>query len=231
MSLLSILLFPFYIIFFWILDVGKEIFFTTLFGTFLFLLVILFLSFRRRKRKVFKALFCISLFCLIFYSVFLNSILSINRTYHPAIGPNDGVTSYTIDYPRKGLDNIYRVIADQWEGKGEKYVIQGWLDNDTLIYKKWQGWTYNLLQGSEMTIGPEHILQYNITTRTSSSFLGKTDKLENKTCEYADCVKDLISTPDYPHGCSIGYVSPYGNRIACIAKHTYGPQDIIILER
>jgi|SRR3989338_4282465 len=229
------MLLPFLFVFYWILDAGKNTFFTFFFGLpSLFLLATVLLFFKRRKNIVFTTLFYMSLVGLTVSSIILISILSTKGTYYPAIGPKDGITAYIIDYPHKGLDNIYKAISVQWEGKGEKYEIQGWLNDDVLIYKKWSSWGYqstDAVSSNEYTRGRELIQQYNLTTRTSSSFSGKTENLESKTCEYAACIKDLISTPDYPHGCRIGFVSPSGYRIACLSVHTYGPQDIIILER
>lgn len=208
---------------------GKNVFFTVLFSAPLLFLILLFLSIRFIKSKIFFPLF----FCLFLLGFTLSifavvKVLSVKGNYYPAIEAKKNVKYYVVDYPPKGLERIYKKFALKWEERGTNYEILGWLDNRTMVYKKWAGGiTYF---DNEVKIGPEQLLQYDINRKSSITFNDSINKLYKKTCAF-ECVKEFIEDPTPMLGCTIVYISPNGNRFACISSYALGPEDIMIFEK
>ena len=152
-----------------------------------------------------------------------------SMNYHPALKPKSGIKYHIVDMPA-GLNKIHKILASYNEGKGEAYEIQGWLNNDTLIYKKWSGRGYNWISGQEYKIGSEQVLRYDIVNRKSDFFRGPLQNLTNKKCHFS-CIEDFIEDYDVSSNLWEAWISPDGNKFAYWAKQLYGPQDIMIFEK
>jgi len=195
----------------------------------LFSLGIIILS---NKSKVFKNLlfyYLLGGLAVLIYTY--NSLWTHNGVYYPARRAEPGVIYHVIGLPDNWYDNFYKYLCIQMECRAEKYEILGWQSNEVLVYKKWDNWNYGL-NGQAPNIFPEKILQYNTVSKKSVSFDSPPTNLIVNICDSKNCLKGLMKDVRSPmYECTTAYISPNGNKFACIAKHKYGPQDIMIFER
>ena len=213
----------FYILF---ADLGKTIFIIYILLLPILYSCLLYLGVVKNKDKHVKVVWLILSILLFINYIYFISI----HKYFSALVPKDNIQYNIVDYP-KGLDNLFKTILVNGEGKGELYEIVGWYDSETLVYKKWKGWKYDIFLKID-PIGTEQLLQYSWVAKRSIKFIGKSESLSNITCDYRDCLKDVVADGDAYHvGCINVSVSPDGRKLACVARHIYGPQDIIIFEK
>jgi len=117
---------------------------------------------------------------------------------------------------------MYRTILVSTESSDNKFEILGWLDNDTLIYKKWSKNEGN---------GDDEIRQYNFVDKKSSIFDKPITNLNNIRCSYEECISNFIDQKVDNYSPDKAWISPNGKRFAFLASYLYGPQDIMIFEK
>ena len=145
--------------------------------------------------------------------------------YQPALMPKEGV-NFQVVAPTSGFNRMYRSILASGERSDNKLEILGWLDNDTLIYKKWSRDEGNHISGEGT------VLQYNFISKTSNIFDESITNLSNKRCKYRECISEFADS--FADDQAVGkdaWVSPDGKRFAYLSRYIYGPEDIMIFEK
>lgn len=225
----NVIAIPMLMITFWLIDLGYYVFLIYIFLVVTTLLTSFVLFFLRKDKNIFKYWTFYYLFISFLVTTHLIFFVVKKGPYFSVITPKDGYEYQIVDYP-KGLRNLYKTLAIYTESKAEKYEILGWLDENNLIYKRWERWRYNWSAEPE-TIGPEKILKYDFISKTSTSFDLKNTNLYIKFCDSKDCLKGIVEEKGYITGCNKLFVSASNDKLACIAQHLYGPEDIVIFKK
>lgn len=147
--------------------------------------------------------------------------------YQPGISFKEGIRWHLADEPL-GLERMRKHICAWAECKTGFYQIVGWQDETTLIYKKWEKRQRNVSEEKWVMVGEGTISAYKfggVSNRLNS--LPETSK---NLCEFNDCVMALVKNRQFVGNPKV-WISPDGQKLAFIAEHLYGPQDIIVVEK
>lgn len=201
---------------------SKTLFISYLVITSVSLLISFGLIFYQNRQRSFSRpifyLFLVGLFAFVY-------MFGFKLRYQPALMPKEGVNFQVVD-PTSGFNRMYRSILASGERSDNKFEILGWLDNDTLIYKKW-------LRNEGNHISEEgEIRQYNFVNKKSSTFDEPFTNFNNKRCSYKECISEFADS--FADDQSVGkdaWVSPDGKRFAYLSRYIYGPEDIMIFEK
>lgn len=220
---LQYLVIPLFVMFFWLIDAGRYIFFSYFLLAGIASIFSIVYLWNRKKSKVFRYVpfyyFAVAFLLLLFFIV--SGYFITNGTYIPALQPKQSIRYQVIDYPKKGLDNIYNQFLIQFEGVDNKYEVIGWIDNKKLVYKKFFG--------GRMNTGGMKTYVYDTIGSKSIEYIKPLDNLYKKTCTYKECISEIVETSySAVHGCFTAYISPDSKNYACVASYTYGPQDLMI---
>jgi hypothetical protein len=162
--------------------------------------------------------------------------------YQPAVKAAPGWTLRMVEPPGP-LEGFVRTCQAAAEVPGEcQYEPLGWADEETLVYRKWCGGHFVVGREnapSEWDPGiPGILLAYSVTTGDVAPFEGDPTSLHHQTCDPNRCVQPgLALAPGFPPpGYFAGYfgdplLSPDGRRVAFTARHVYGPEDLLVIER
>ncbi len=162
--------------------------------------------------------------------------------YQPAVRAAPGWTLRMVEPPGP-LEGVVRTCQAAAEVPGEcQYEPLGWADEETLVYRKWCGGHFVVDREnvrSEWDPGVPGIpLSYSVATGEVAPFEGDPTSLHRQTCDPNRCVQPgLALAPGFPPpGYFAGHfgdplLSPDGRRVAFTARHVYGPEDLLVLER
>jgi len=163
-------------------------------------------------------------------------------SYEPAVGAAPGQTLRMVEPPGP-LDGLVRACQAAAEVRGEcQYEPLGWADEETLVYRKWCGGQFRVdvanarSEWDPGTAGP--LLAYSVATGQVAPFGGDPASLYRRTCNPSQCVTPgLTAQAGFPPpGYFSGHfgdpmLSPDSRRVAFTARHVYGPEDLLVLER
>jgi len=162
--------------------------------------------------------------------------------YQPAVKAAPGWILRMVEPPGP-LEGFVRACQAAAEVPGEcQYEPLGWANEETLVYRKWCGGHFVVDQEnarSEWDPGiPGTPLAYSVTTGEVTPFGGDPISLHRQTCDPNRCVQPgLALAPGFPPpGYFAGHfgaplISPDGRRVAFTARHVYGPEDLLVIER
>lgn len=162
--------------------------------------------------------------------------------YQPAVKAAPGWALRMVEPPGP-LDGFVRACQAAAEVPGEcQYEPLGWADEETLVYRKWCGGHFVVDREnarSEWDPGVPGIpLSYSVKTGEVAPFEGDLTSLHRQTCDPNRCVQPgLAPAPGFPPpGYFTGHfrdplISPDGRRVAFTARHVYGPEDLLVMER
>jgi hypothetical protein len=156
--------------------------------------------------------------------------------YYPAVQAKSQAELRLVESPNL-LMGVVRTSMAIAEVTDCIYEPLGWLNNETLIYRKWCDGYYDAppypIWHAEQPSAP---LAYHLNTQQSTIFTGEVSQLERVTCIYSKCVRPLLSQdyvhatpPRYPLSFKEAVISPDQKWIAFVAEHVYGPEDLLLI--
>jgi len=134
--------------------------------------------------------------------------------------------------PPGWVESTVRACQAAAEIAGCQYEVLGWADARTLVYRKWCGGYYDA--DGWHPGAPGAPLAYDVEVGAVVPFEGETGGLLGEQCPASRCV--LPALLEFHSG---GYylpgrydaptLSPDGRRVAFVARHIYGPEDLLVL--
>ena len=156
--------------------------------------------------------------------------------YQPAVEAAPGVELRIMEKPGllQGVVKRYQVAA---EIRGQcQYEPLGWMDAQTLVYRKWCGGYYT--EEGWQPGDPQPPQAYHLNTNEVLPFDGDLGALSDETCAPGVCVSPALAEKKYfpplhylPGHFEDPIISPDGRWIAFTARHVYGPEDLLIISR
>jgi hypothetical protein len=150
--------------------------------------------------------------------------------YRPAAEPLPGVELHHVDPPGLllGVVKQAQVAVEQSE---VQYEPLGWADGQTLVYRLWRGGRY---EGERWQPGVvQGLYAYDLGTAQVVPFVGAPDRVLRDFCTRATCVEPCLSSgppPTFPGHYATTLLSPDGRWAAFTVQHTYGPEDLLVIE-
>jgi len=155
--------------------------------------------------------------------------------YQPAVEAASSVEMHIVERPGL-LEGAVKRCQVGAEGRGCVYEPLGWVDAQTLVYRKWcsgyyteQGWQPG---------DPQSPQAYHLNTNEVLPFDGDLGTLSHETCSPGVCVSPALAEKKYfpplhylPGHFGDPVVSPDGRWVAFTARHVYGPEDLLIISR
>jgi hypothetical protein len=150
--------------------------------------------------------------------------------YQPAAEPLPGVALRHVDPPGllQGVVKQAQVAVEQSE---VQYEPLGWSDGQTLVYRLWYGGRY---EGERWQPGVVRgLYAYDLGTAEVTPFAGDLQAVSRAFCTRATCVAPCLSSgplPTFPGHYATTLLSPDGRWAAFTVRHTYGPEDLLVIE-
>lgn len=147
--------------------------------------------------------------------------------YRPAVEAASGVEMRIVNQPGF-LEGAVRSCQASAELQHEAYVPVGWVDDDTLVYRRYscgpQGFKWDCSSD-------ETTWAYDVQTGHTRLYTADEATLTGQTCAPQICVKPYLSTEWFfsGHQSPEALVSPDGQWIAFTARHVYGPEDLLVI--
>jgi hypothetical protein len=176
---------------------------------------------RRARRSARLYLFLLGLVAVLAFPFWMR--------YQPAAKPVPGVELHHVDPPGllQGVVKQARVAVEQNE---YQYEPLGWADAQTFVYRLWRGGRY---EGEEWEPGTEEgLYAYDLRAAVVVPFRGDPDAMAREFCARASCVEPCLSAgppPIFPGHYATTLLSPDGRWAAFTVRHTYGPEDLLVL--
>ena len=149
--------------------------------------------------------------------------------YRPAAEPLPGVEVRQVDPPGllEGAVKQAQVAVEQSE---VQYEPLGWADEQTFVYRLWRGGRY---EGEEWQPGTvQGLYAYDLQTAAVTPFAGDPETVTRAFCTRTSCVEPCLSAgppPYFPGHYATTLLSPDGRWAAFTVRHTYGPEDLLVL--
>jgi len=152
--------------------------------------------------------------------------------YRPAVCAVPG-TELRMAEPPGWVESTVRACQAAAEIPGCQYEILGWADARTLVYRKWCDGYYDP-EGGWHPGAPGAPFAYDMETGAVAPFGGEAESLSQERCLSSRCVVpallELHSGRHYlPGRYDAPTPSPDGRWVAFIARHIYGPEDLLLL--
>ncbi len=155
--------------------------------------------------------------------------------YQPAMATQPGVELRLVNRPSGLIATAVRSLQIGAEVRPEVYEPLGWVDDQRIIYRMHQGAGYDQ-HGSwqDGEVGP--LLAYDVAADASQAWQGAPEDLYAQPCPVSVCVTQLLE-PFYV-GSGRAYFSGYysqalpspdGRWRAVVARHIYGPEDLVVI--
>jgi len=149
--------------------------------------------------------------------------------YQPAAEPLPGVELRQVDPPGL-LQGVVKHAQVAVEQSGYQYEPLGWADGQTFVYRLWRGGRY---EGERWLPGTaEGLYAYDLQTAVAVPFVGDPSTVVRQFCTRASCVEPSLSAgpPSYfPGHYATTLLSPDGRWAAFTVRHTYGPEDLLVM--
>jgi hypothetical protein len=150
--------------------------------------------------------------------------------YQPAAEPLPGVELRHIDPPGL-LQGVVKRAQVAVEKSEYQYEPLGWADEHTLVYRLWRGGRY---EGEEWAPGAEQgVYAYDVEAAAVTPFVGDPEVVVREFCARASCVEPRLEDgppPYFPGHYATTLLSPDGHWAAFTVRHTYGPEDLLVME-
>lgn len=180
---------------------------------------------RERERALLSGRLYLSLLAVIAVLAF-----PIWMRYRPAAEPAPGVEVRHVDPPGL-LERVVKQAQVAVEQSEYQYEPLGWADERTFVYRLWRGGHY---KGEQWVAGQaEGVYAYNLETAAAVPFEGDPDDVTRAFCPRASCVEPCLSPgppPAFPGHYATTLLSPDGRWAAFTVRHTYGPEDLLVME-
>jgi hypothetical protein len=150
--------------------------------------------------------------------------------YQPAAEPLPGVEVRHVDPPGllQGVVKRAQVTVEQSE---YQYEPLGWADAQTVVYRLWRGGRY---EGEQWVPGIEvGLYAYDLRAAVAAPFVGDPESISREFCARASCVEPCLEDgppPYFPGHYATTLLSPDGRWAAFTVRHTYGPEDLLVME-
>ena len=156
--------------------------------------------------------------------------------YQPAVEAAPGVELQIVEQPGV-LQGVVKRCQVAAEIRGQcQYEPLGWMDAQTLVYRKWCGGYYT--EEGWQPGDPQPPQAYHLNTNEVLPFDGDLGALSDETCAPGVCVSPALAEKKYfpplhylPGHFEDPVISPDGHWIAFTARHVYGPEDLLIISR
>ena len=149
--------------------------------------------------------------------------------YRPAAQPLPGVELRQVDPPGP-LHGVVKEAQVAVERNEVQYEPLGWADARTFVYRLWRGGQY---RGEEWVPGTaEGLYAYDLDTAEAAPFAGDPETVVREFCTRAACVEPRLASgppPTFPGHYATTLLSPDGRWAAFTVRHTYGPEDLLVL--
>jgi len=150
--------------------------------------------------------------------------------YQPAAQPVPGIELRQVDPPGllQGVVKQAQVAVEQNE---YQYEPLGWADAQTFVYRLWHGGRY---EGETWVPGAAlGVYAYDVQAAEVTPFVGDPEAVIREFCARADCVEPRLEDgppPYFPGHYATTLLSPDGRWAAFTVRHTYGPEDLLVME-
>jgi hypothetical protein len=150
--------------------------------------------------------------------------------YRPAAEPLPGVELRQVDPPGllQGVVKQAQVAVERGE---VQYEPLGWADDKTVVYRLWRGGHYAGEQWVPGTV--QGLYAYDLDTAEVVPFAGDPDTVIREFCTRAECVEPRLTAGPplvFPGHYATTLLSPDGRWAAFTVRHTYGPEDLLVME-
>ena len=112
-----------------------------------------------------------------------------------------------------------------------QYEPLGWADERTFVYRLWRGGRY---EGEAWLPGTvQGLYAYDLETAEVAPFSGDPKDVVREFCTRAACVEPRLAAgppPTFPGHYATTLLSPDGRWAAFTVQHTYGPEDLLVME-
>ncbi len=156
--------------------------------------------------------------------------------YQPAVKAAPGAELRQVEQ-RGWLAGVVKGLQAGAEVRPLVYEPLGWADEQTLVYRTWRGAGYDRT-GAWQDGEPGPALAYDVAANVSRPWDGPLDGLYRAPCPGGACVRPLLTKYYQPadrlyfpgHWADV-LPSPDGRWYAFVARHVYGPEDLILVGR
>lgn len=149
--------------------------------------------------------------------------------YQPAAQPLPGVELRQVDPPGL-LHGVVKQAQAAVEQSEVQYEPLGWADERTFVYRLWRGGHF---QGEEWVPGTaQGLYAYDLDTAGVTPFAGDPETVVREFCTRAACVEPSLAPgppPTFPGRYATTLLSPDGRWAAFTVRHTYGPEDLLVM--
>jgi hypothetical protein len=141
-----------------------------------------------------------------------------------------GIELRQVDPPGllQGVVKQAQVAVEQNE---YQYEPLGWADVQTFVYRLWHGGRY---EGETWVPGAAlGVYAYDVQAAEVTPFVGDPEAVIREFCARADCVEPRLEDgppPYFPGHYATTLLSPDGRWAAFTVRHTYGPEDLLVME-
>lgn len=154
--------------------------------------------------------------------------------YQPAVQAAPGAELRQVEQ-RGWLAGVVKGLQAGAEVRPLVYEPLGWADEQTFVYRTWRGAGYDRT-GAWQDGAPGPALAYDVAANASRPWDGALDGLYRAPCPGGACVRPLL-TKYYQPADRLYFVgryeevlpSPDGTWYAFVARHVYGPEDLLIV--
>lgn len=150
--------------------------------------------------------------------------------YQPAVEPLPGVELRQVDPPGL-LQGVVKQAQVAVEKSEYQYEPLGWADERTFVYRLWRGGRY---EGEAWRPGTvQGLYAYDLGTAQVQPFAGDLEGVVREFCARAACVEPCLDAgppPYFPGHYATTLLSPDGRWAAFTVQHTYGPEDLMVME-
>ncbi len=154
--------------------------------------------------------------------------------YQPAVRAAEGAELRQVERPDQ-VAGVVKALQAGAEIRPLVYEPLGWADGQTLVYRTWRGAGYDRT-GAWQDGAPGPVLAYDVAGAASRRWDGALDGLYREPCPNGACVRPLLS--EYYEPADRLYfagrhadvlASPDGKWYALVARHVYGPEDLVVV--
>jgi hypothetical protein len=154
--------------------------------------------------------------------------------YQPAVQAAPGAELRQVEQ-RGWLAGVVKGLQAGAEIRPLVYEPLGWADEQTLVYRTWRGAGYDQT-GAWQDGEPGPVLAYDVATGANRPWDGALDGLHRAACPGGGCIQPLLAKYYQPadrlyftgrHEDILP--SPDGRWYAFVARHEYGPEDLVIV--
>lgn len=154
--------------------------------------------------------------------------------YQPAVKAAPGAELRQVEQ-RGWLAGVVKGLQAGAEVRPLVYEPLGWADGQTLVYRTWRGAGYDRT-GAWQDGAPGPALAYDVAAGANRPWNGALDGLYRAPCPGGACVRPLL-TRNYLPADRLYFAgqyeevlpSPDGKWYAFVARHVYGPEDLLIV--